>query len=282
MRLIGFRDGRDRWIGAVDPAGNVSRIATADAFYHDPAAALAEARRAPAAFGPLPGGAVPAPAVPVTAKVLCVGLNYRGHAEEAKAEVPDHPTVFGRWESTLVCDGDEVPVPASEPGLDWEGELAVVIGGTLTDATEESALRGVLGFTCFNDISARKRQFDTTQWTLGKNPDRSGPLGPALVTADEWGGPDGWTGRKLITRVNGEVVQSGDTSEMIFSVGRVLSYISQTTTLRPGDVVATGTPAGVGFIRTPPRLLTPGDVVEVEIDGIGVLRNPVAGPAARS
>lgn len=278
MRLIGFKDGRDRWIGAIDPAGKVSRIALVDSFYRDPVGALDNARRTqsapeePAEF---------APPVPVTAKVLCVGLNYRAHAAEADVPVPDHPTVFGRWESTLVCDGDDIPVPASEPGLDWEAELAVIVGKTLTDASEEEALAGVLGFTCFNDVSARTRQFDTTQWTLGKNPDRSGPIGPAVVTADEWGGPDGWSGRKMIARVNGEVMQSGDTAEMIFSVGRILSYISQTTTLRPGDVVATGTPSGVGFIRKPPVLLTPGDVVEVEIDGVGVLRNPVVGPAGR-
>ncbi|MCM2394105.1 fumarylacetoacetate hydrolase family protein [Streptomyces albipurpureus] len=278
MRLIGFKDGRDRWIGAVDSTGMVSRIAPADTFYSDPAGALESARRAPATPEK---PAEFAPPVPATAKVLCVGLNYRAHAEEADVPVPDYPTVFGRWESTLVCDGDEVPVPACEPGLDWEAELAVIIGRTLTDASEEEALGGVLGFTCFNDVSARKRQFDTTQWTLGKNPDRSGPIGPVVVTADEWGGPDGWSGRKVVARVNGEVMQSGDTSEMIFSVGRILSYISQTTTLRPGDVVATGTPAGVGFIRKPPVLLTPGDVVEVEIDGVGVLRNPVVGPAGR-
>jgi 2-keto-4-pentenoate hydratase/2-oxohepta-3-ene-1,7-dioic acid hydratase in catechol pathway len=278
MRLVGFKDGRDRWIGAVDASGKVSRIAPADTFYSDPAGALEAARQTPAAPEEL---TEVAPPVPATAKVVCVGLNYRSHAEEADITVPDYPTVFGRWESTLINDGDEVPVPASEPGLDWEAELAVVIGKKLTDVSEEEALQGVLGYTCFNDISARNRQFDTTQWTLGKNPDRSGPIGPALVTADEWGGPDGWTGRKVVARVNGEVMQAGDTSEMIFSVGRILSYISQTTTLLPGDVVATGTPAGVGFVRKPPVLLTPGDVVEVEIDGIGVLRNPVVGPAGR-
>ncbi|MGW4029331.1 fumarylacetoacetate hydrolase family protein [Streptomyces sp. NPDC004838] len=281
MRLIGFRDGRDRWIGAVDSAGRISPIALADAFYSDPVRLLEAARQRPSSWVEPGTDTEPAPPVPATAKVLCVGLNYRAHADEANAEVPDHPTVFGRWESTLICDGEAVPVPSAEPGLDWEGELAVVIGETLTDVSEEDALRGVLGFTCFNDVSARGRQFDTTQWTLGKNPDRSGPIGPAVVTADEWGGPDGWSGRKLTTRVNGEVVQSADTSEMIFPISRILSYISQTTTLRPGDVVATGTPAGVGFIRTPARLLTPGDVVEVEIEGIGVLRNPVVGPEGR-
>lgn len=282
MRLIGYREGRDRWIGAVDEAGRVTPIATAEEFYAAPTALLEQARRTSATAIELPDRPHLVPPVPHSAKVFCVGLNYRGHAEEAKVDIPDHPTVFGRWESTLICDGDTMPVPASEPGLDWEGELAVVIGGTLIDASEEEALAGVLGFTCFNDASARKRQFDTTQWTLGKNPDRSGPIGPAVVTADEWGGPDGWTDRKVVTRVNGEEVQRGNTSEMIFSVGRILSYISQTTTLRPGDVIATGTPAGVGFVRNPPRFLTPGDTVEVEIDGIGTLRNPVVGAAGRS
>ncbi|MFD9719282.1 fumarylacetoacetate hydrolase family protein [Streptomyces sp. NPDC059076] len=281
MRLIGYRKNHDRWIGAVDETGRVTPIATTAEFYRAPAALLEQTSRAPAAPIALPDQAYLVPPVPESAKVLCVGLNYRGHAEEANEEIPDYPTVFGRWESTLICDGVTMPVPASEPGLDWEGELAVIIGETLIDASEEEALSGVLGFTCFNDVSARKRQFDTTQWTLGKNPDRSGPIGPAVVTADECGGPNGWTDRKVITRVNGEVVQSGNTSEMIFSVGRILSYISETTTLRPGDVIATGTPAGVGFVRTPPRFLTPGDVVEVEIDGIGSLRNPVVGAAGR-
>ncbi|WP_283133902.1 fumarylacetoacetate hydrolase family protein [Rhizohabitans arisaemae] len=277
MRLIGYRDGETRYIGAVE-GDTVLPIATLDDFYTDPAGRLEQAQGSQAARLAL-SGLSQVPPVPMTAKVFCVGLNYRAHAEEAGATVPDHPTVFGRWHSTLVGDGESIPVPSTEHGLDWEVELAVVIGETLIDADEGSAPQAVLGYTAFNDVSARSRQFDTTQWTLGKNPDKSAPIGPVLVTADEW---DSGRDHRLTTKVNGELMQSGYTSDMIFSIGRVLSYISQTSTLRPGDVVALGTPEGVGFTRTPPRLLVPGDVVEVEVEGIGVLSNPITGVAGRS
>jgi 2,4-diketo-3-deoxy-L-fuconate hydrolase len=216
--------------------------------------------------------------VPPSARVLCIGLNYRAHAAEGGFEPPAHPTVFGRWTASLSVSGTPVPVPSGEPGLDWEGEVAAVVGAPLADADEDEARQAVLGYAAFNDITARTAQKLTSQWTLGKNADRSGPMGP-IVTADEAGSPeDGW---RVVTRVNGEVMQDGDTRDMIFTVPRLLSHLSATLTLHPGDVIATGTPEGVGYVRTPPRFLTPGDVVEVEIGPLGVIRTPVTGPSGR-
>ena len=171
-----------------------------------------------------------------------------------------------------------VPVPANEPGLDWEGEVAAIVGQPMTDVDAATAAAGVLGYATFNDLTARTAQKLTAQWTLGKNGDRSGPMGP-LVTADEVGDPA--DGLRVVTRVNGETVQDGNTRDMIFGVGDLLSRISRTFTLLPGDVLATGTPEGVGYVRTPPWLLQPGDVVEVEIDHLGVLRTPIVDAAER-
>ncbi|MEV0614575.1 fumarylacetoacetate hydrolase family protein [Nonomuraea sp. NPDC050404] len=216
------------------------------------------------------------PPVPPSARVICVGLNYRAHAAEGSFEVPEHPTLFGRWTASLSVGGVPVAVPSGEPGLDWEGEVAAYVAEPIRDADPDTALASVLGYSTFNDLTARRAQKLSTQWTLGKNADRSGPMGP-IVTADEVG--DLRDGLRVRTRVNGTVVQDGDTRDMIFSVGEVLSLISRTLTLNPGDVIATGTPDGVGYVRTPPWLLVPGDVVEVEIDHLGTLRTPVTGSA---
>jgi 2-keto-4-pentenoate hydratase/2-oxohepta-3-ene-1,7-dioic acid hydratase in catechol pathway len=220
----------------------------------------------------------PAPPVPPSARVLCIGLNYRAHAAEGGFTTPDHPTVFGRWVASLTAGGTPAPVPANEPGLDWEGEVAAIVGRRLTDVDEATAAAGVLGYAAFCDLTARTAQKLTAQWTLGKNADRSGPMGP-IVTADEAGSPaDGW---RVRTRVNGETVQDGNTNDMIFTVPDLLARISRTLTLEPGDVVATGTPEGVGYVRTPPWFLTPGDVVEVEIDRLGAIRTPIVPAAER-
>jgi 2-keto-4-pentenoate hydratase/2-oxohepta-3-ene-1,7-dioic acid hydratase in catechol pathway len=224
------------------------------------------------------GPAVPAdsvrfvPPVPASARVICVGLNYRAHAAEGSFEVPEHPTLFGRWTASLSVGDVPVSVPSGEAGLDWEGEVAAYVAEPVRDADPDTALAAVLGYSTFNDLTARRAQKLTSQWTLGKNADRSGPMGP-IVTADEVG--DLRDGLRVRTRVNGTVVQDGDTRDMIFPVGEVLSLISRTLTLNPGDVIATGTPDGVGYVRTPPWLLGPGDVVEVEIDRLGTLRTPI-------
>ena len=215
------------------------------------------------------------------ARVLCVGLNYRDHVAEgsyAEVEYPTYPTIFARWTDTLTVGGDPAPVPTTEAGLDWEGEVAAYIGREMGDADAGTARESVLGDSTFNDITSRRAQKLTTQWTLGKNGDRSGPLGP-LVTADEIG--DLRDGLDLQTRVNGTVVQQGNTRDLIYELGEVLAHVSHTFTLKPGDVIATGTPAGVGYARTPPWLLQPGDVVEVEVDRLGVLSTPIVGNHAR-
>ncbi len=179
----------------------------------------------------------------------------------------------------MSVDGAEVPVPGNEAGLDWEGEIVAWVGTTLVDATPEEALAAVVGYSTFNDLTARKAQKQTSQWILGKNADGSGPLGP-MVPAAEVG--DLRDGLQVRTRVNGELVQDGSTSEMVYHVGETLAHISRTMTVAPGDLLATGTPSGVGYARTPPWLLQPGDVVEVEVDRLGVLRNHIVGNDHRS
>lgn len=215
------------------------------------------------------------------ARVLCIGLNYLKHVAEGSyrdQELPEYPTLFARWTRSLTIGGAEVPVPSNEDGLDWEGEIVAWVGRTLVDAGPEEALAAVVGYSTFNDITARRAQKLTSQWILGKNADRSGPLGP-MVPAAEVG--DLRDGLRVRTRVNGETVQDGSTAEMVYHVGETLAHISRTMTLRPGDLLATGTPSGVGYARTPPWLLRPGDVVEVEVDRLGVLRNPIVGSEHR-
>jgi 2-keto-4-pentenoate hydratase/2-oxohepta-3-ene-1,7-dioic acid hydratase in catechol pathway len=215
------------------------------------------------------------------ARVICIGLNYLKHVAEgsfAAEGVPPFPTLFARWTASLTVDGAEVPVPADEDGLDWEGEVVAWVGAPLVDASPEDALAAVVGYSTFNDLTSRRAQKLTSQWILGKNGDNSGPLGP-MVPAAEVG--DLRDGLRVQTRVNGEVVQDGRTDEMVYTVGDTLALISRTFTLRPGDLLATGTPSGVGYARTPPWLLQPGDAVEVEVERLGVLRNTVVGNDAR-
>lgn len=277
MRFIGFRDGRQVTIGRLFDDGSVAALAEVGEFYAELPRWSAEA--AAATEGSV-GRAelVEVPAVPPGARVLCVGLNYRAHAAETGAELPKYPNLFARWTASLVSGGTPVPVPAGERGLDWEVELAAVVGRPLADAEPDAAQAGVFGYAVFNDLSARRHQGRTAQWAVGKNADRSGPIS-AVTSADQVGDPA--DGLRLCTRVNGEVMQDSSTADMIFTVGEVLSYVSRVMTLQPGDVLATGTPPGVGFVRTPPRYLVPGDTVELEIDRLGTLANPVVEAAAR-
>lgn len=215
------------------------------------------------------------PPVPTVSKIFCLGLNYQAHIDEMAApgrERPPAPNIFARWYASLSCHDDTIPVPGGEPGLDWECELGVVIGRTMTAVPAGEAMAGVLGYTAFNDISARTHQRLTPQWALGKNADGSGAIGPHVVTADEFGDP---YGRSIETRVNGEVMQSSTTDRMLFRIDETIAFISQVVTLRPGDVIATGTPEGVGAGRTPPVFMTDGDVCEVRIEGIAPLRTRV-------
>ncbi len=217
-----------------------------------------------------------APAVWPGARVLCVGLNYRAHAIEGGNAIPEYPAIFGRWTRSLVTDGDWIP--AIDDKLDWEAELAVVIGKQVADVDESDGLAAVFGYAAFNDVSARTFQRHTLQWTPGKNMDRSGVIG-AIVTADEIGDPG--NGLSVQTRLNGVLMQDGKTDDMIFPVGRVISYLSQIMTLYPGDIIATGTPSGVGYARTPPILMKPGDEIEVSIEKLGSIRNPIVDRSRR-
>jgi 2-keto-4-pentenoate hydratase/2-oxohepta-3-ene-1,7-dioic acid hydratase in catechol pathway len=226
-------------------------------------------------------GAPIVPPLRPDAQVLCVGLNYKDHALEGSYRdqpLPPFPTIFGRWARSLSVDGTEIPVPAGEDGLDWEGEVVAWVGRPLVEATSEEALTAVFGYSAFNDITARRAQKLTSQWSLGKNADRSGAIGP-IVPASEVG--DIREGLRIRTWVNGEKVQDGSTREMIYSVGDVLAHVSQTITLLPGDLLATGTPAGVGYGRTPPWLLIPGDTVEVEVERLGKVCNSIVSSDSR-
>ncbi|MBI5440932.1 MAG: fumarylacetoacetate hydrolase family protein [Deltaproteobacteria bacterium] len=219
-------------------------------------------------------GRLLAPLDPVN--IFCVGLIYRAHAAEANAPIPEDPVIFMKPTTAVTHPGDPIRVPACcrrGPEVDYEGELAVAIGTAARDVTEERALEFVRGYTVANDVSARRWQrHNGGQWIRGKSFDTFCPLGPALVTADEIPDPQVLP---LRTVVNGEVLQEGTTADMIFPVARIVSFLSQDTTLLPGTVILTGTPPGVGFARTPPRFLSVGDRVTVEIDRIGALINPV-------
>ncbi|MBT2248619.1 fumarylacetoacetate hydrolase family protein [Arthrobacter sp. BHU FT2] len=222
------------------------------------------------------------PLVPSSARVICVGLNYKAHVAEGSfkdQELPPYPTLFARWTASLSVGGVPVPVPAGEDGLDWEGEVATYIGRRVESADEATAADSVFGYSTFNDITSRRAQKLTSQWTLGKNGDFSGPLGP-LVSRDEVG--DLRDGLQVRTLVNGIEAQNGNTRDMIFSVPAIISLISETFTLHPGDIIATGTPEGVGYARTPQWLLQPGDTVQVEIEKLGTLTTPVGGTSLRS
>jgi 2-keto-4-pentenoate hydratase/2-oxohepta-3-ene-1,7-dioic acid hydratase in catechol pathway len=280
VRVVGIRrDGGPVEVAALSDDGtSVTVVAGLEEFWADPAGHLS---REPAEEPVAASSVEFVPPVLPGARVFCIGLNYLRHVAEgtfAAEGVPPHPTLFARWTASLTVDGAAVPIPSNEDGLDWEGEVVAWVGATLVDAPPEQALAAVVGYSTFNDLTARRAQKLTSQWILGKNADRSGPLGP-LVPAAEVG--DLREGLRVRTRVNGETVQDGRTDEMVYTVGDTLSLISHTTTLRPGDLLATGTPSGVGYARTPPWLLQPGDVVEVEVERLGVLRNPIVDNSSR-
>ncbi|MGD6740989.1 fumarylacetoacetate hydrolase family protein [Streptomyces sp. BH106] len=276
MRIVGIRQpGSDRGTDVAqlsDSGREVTVLAPLEEFWSDPSAYLAAGADGPT----LAASTVTfVPPVRPDARVVCIGLNYLKHVAEGTfrdQELPEHPTLFARWTQSLTVDGAEVPVPSGEDGLDWEGEVVAWVGAPLVDATPEEALAAVVGYSTFNDLTSRRAQKLTSQWILGKNGDNSGPLGP-MVPAAEVG--DLREGLRVVTRVNGEIVQDGRTDEMVYGVGDTLAHISRTFTLRPGDLLATGTPSGVGYARTPPWLLHPGDVVEVEVERLGRLRNTV-------
>lgn len=212
-------------------------------------------------------------------KILCIGLNYVDHAAESPyLKVPDYPAVFPRFSSSLVGHGAPIVRPSVSQDLDFEGEVAVIVGRSGRHIPKAAALDHVAGYSIFNDASLRDYQFKSAQWTVGKNFDGTGPFGPEFVTADEL--PPGAHGLKIETRLNGAVVQSASTADMCFDVATLVSIISEVMTLEAGDVIMTGTPAGVGFARKPPLFMRDGDVCEVEVEGLGILSNPVRDEAA--
>jgi 2-keto-4-pentenoate hydratase/2-oxohepta-3-ene-1,7-dioic acid hydratase in catechol pathway len=212
------------------------------------------------------------PPIPDPDKIICLGLNYRDHAEEASLALPGVPMIFGKFRNSLIGAFDRIELPHANEQVDYEAELAVVIGRRTKCVAEEEALERVFGAMAMNDVSARDVQLATSQWTAGKAIDTFAPCGPAVVSRDELGEIQNLA---IQTRVNGKLVQNGNTRNMIFGVSYIVSYLSQLMTLEPGDIIATGTPAGVGFKRQPAVLLKDGDVVEVEIEKIGRLANPV-------
>jgi acylpyruvate hydrolase len=214
--------------------------------------------------------------IPRPGKIICIGLNYRDHAAESNTELPAYPTVFAKYASCIIGPGESIVIPRVTSQVDYEGELAVVIGRRARNVAEADALSYVAGYAPFNDISARDYQMRTSQWTIGKTFDTFGPIGPALVTADEIADPHALDIR---VSIGDQVLQSSNTKHLIFTIPQLIAYLTSVMTLDPGDVIATGTPAGVGAARKPPRWLLAGDVVRVEIDGLGALENPVIASA---
>ena len=217
------------------------------------------------------------PPLPCPPKILCVGLNYADHSAESGFKVPDYPTIFGRFASSLIGHGAPIIRPRLSAQLDYEGEFVAVIGRGGRDIPKDRALEHVAAYSLFNDASIRDYQFKAPQWTVGKNFDGTGAFGPWLMTADVL--PPGCAGLRLQTRLNGQVVQDASTNDLVFDVATLISTLSEAFTLEPGDVIVTGTPSGVGLARKPPLWMKPGDVCEVELEGIGVLRNPIADQA---
>src|SRR6188472_2283070 len=205
-------------------------------------------------------------------KIVCVGLNYRDHAEEQGADLPQAPLLFAKFPTALIGPGEPIVIPSIVTQADYEAELGVVIGSVAKGVSKENALEAVAGYICANDVSARDLQFSDGQWTRGKSVDTFCPVGPELVPAAEVSDPHALRIRAI---VSGEVLQDSTTANLIFGIDEVIAYASQTTTLEPGDLILTGTPAGVGVFRDPQRLLQPGDEVTIEIDGLTSLTNPV-------
>jgi 2-keto-4-pentenoate hydratase/2-oxohepta-3-ene-1,7-dioic acid hydratase in catechol pathway len=209
--------------------------------------------------------------IPRPGKIVCVGLNYRDHAEEQGADLPEAPLLFAKFTTSLIGPGDPIVIPPIVTKCDYEAELGVVLGATVKRVSKENALEAVAGYLVANDVSARDLQFGDGQWTRGKSPDTFCPVGP-LVPAADVPDPHALPIRAIL---NGDAVQDSTTANLVFGVDEVISYASQTATLEAGDLILTGTPAGVGIFRDPSRLLTPGDEITIEIDGVGSLTNPV-------
>jgi acylpyruvate hydrolase len=215
------------------------------------------------------------PPIPRPGKIICLGHNYRRHVLEMGQELPKYPVIFAKFANTLIGHHQPIILPAVSTQVDYEAEMVIVIGRTGKDIQPETAFDYIVGYTIFNDVSVRDFQRRTPQWLQGKTFDGSGPIGPALVTADEVSDPQALD---ITLRLNGQVMQQSNTADFIFNIPTIIQFLSQIMTLEPGDLIATGTPSGVGFARQPQVFLKPGDVVQIEISQLGVLENPVVAP----
>jgi 2-keto-4-pentenoate hydratase/2-oxohepta-3-ene-1,7-dioic acid hydratase in catechol pathway len=275
MRFVTFEQGGHRYAGvllkdhivALDDAGFPDMLS----ILRGGASAFAKVERfmSKASAIPLASVKLCAP-IPVPPKILCMGLNYRDHAKEANLEIPKYPVIFAKYGNTVIGPGDNIVLPRNSRKPDYEAEFGFAIGKRARHIKAENWREHVFGYMNCNDVSARDYQMSVSQWTMGKNFDTFAPMGPYLVSADEIEDPHNLN---LSLTLNGETMQSSNTRELIFKIPETVEFLSSVMTLEPGDVVLTGTPAGVGFSRNPPRWLLPGDEVVVRVDGLGELRN---------
>jgi len=282
MRFVTFRSGRQDGLAVANSEGAFHGLLSAEVDYPGSLHALIQhgSSALEAAMAVLKNGPLIdlekvelLPPVPNPGKIICVGLNYVDHSLESGFTVPDYPTIFTRFASSLIGSGASIIRPVVSTQLDYEGEMVAVIGAAGRHIAENRALDHVAGYSIFNDASVRDYQRKSPQWTIGKNFDSTGAFGPYFVTADEI--PPGGKGLRIQTRLNGGTVQDASTDDMVFSVAQLISILSEAITLSPGDIIVSGTPAGVGMARKPPLFMKHGDICEVEIEGLGILRNTV-------
>ena len=282
MRIVSYRVNGGPWRAGAERDGAVVDLAVESvrALLAGGDAALSAAEERAKRGNPVSGKVEVGPPVPDPEKIVCFGLNYRRHAEETGNAIPKVPTFFPKYRNSLVANGEPIVLPAKYPSeVDYEVELTAVIGKRCKNVTKAEALDYVGGYTILNDVSARDLQMMTSQWGAGKAIDTFAPCGPVLIPAREIGDPQKLS---VKTRLNGRELQNSNTADMIFPVAELVAFLSDFMTLEPGDLIATGTPEGVGFKRNPPVFMRDGDVVELEIEKIGVLRNPIVArvPAA--
>lgn len=283
MRFAAFKSGEQEGLAVADQNGEFHGLRSSDPEY--PGSLDVLVRKGHTRLGSAAVALAKGPAInlnrvsllpPLTnpGKIICVGLNYVDHSIESGFTPPGYPTIFTRFTSSLIGAGAPILRPRVSTQLDYEGEMVAVMGSDGRHIPEENALDHVIGYSIFNDASVRDYQMKSPQWTVGKNFDGTGAFGPYLVTADEL--PPGAKGLHIQTRLNGAVVQDASTSDMVFSVARLISILSEAITLSPGDIIVSGTPAGVGMARKPPLFMKHGDICEIEIERIGILRNEIA------
>ena len=285
MRLLAFDDGGTARLGVLLGQSVVDLARAAPELPRDlvglirggagamSAAAEAAHRAKPEAMRPLPGLRYRLP-LETAGKIICLGLNYVDHAAEGGHAKPEYPSLFLRCNTSLVAHGEAIWRPKASSKLDYEAELVAVVGHRARHVKAADALAYIAGYSCFNDASLRDYQRKTSQWTIGKNFERTGGFGPWFVTADEL--PPGAAGLSVQSRLHGKVMQNAHTSDMIFPVAETVALLSACLTLEPGDLLVMGTPAGVGYARTPPVWMQPGDTIDIAIEGVGVLSNPIA------